>query len=128
MWLHPLPGPKPNGAPPQDYRLPYSQFVSGYDTTKFVDVYPGVYDQEGASAGHGYLDGEFPVLLVGEHSDGTFVSYVGCYVMGGMQGIDMGIVSGAFTKIGESTDVPSLKATLPALKTICGDLSGSLKL
>src|SRR5258708_40373106 len=112
MWLHPLRGPKPTGPPPADYRLPYDQFIAGYDTTKFLDVYPGIYDQEGASAGHGYLDGEFPVLLVGEHTDGTFESYVGCYVIGVMQGIDMGIVRVAFTIIGEGTDVPRLKATL----------------
>jgi len=126
MWLHPLPGPKPNGAPGQDYRLPYTQFVSGYIKTKFVEVYPGVYNETGAYAGHGYLDGQFPVLLIGEHTDGTFESYIGCYVMGKMQGIDMGIVSGTFTKVGQGPDVPSLKAILPALKTICGDVSGNL--
>lgn len=127
LWLHPLPGPKPNGAPPADYRLPYNQFVSGYNDTKFVDVYPGSYDEEGGYAGHGYVDGKFPVLLVGEHTDGTFVSYIGCYVMGGMQGIDAGIISGAFNKVGEGPDIPSLKATLPALKTICDDVSANLK-
>src|SRR5579859_3698909 len=85
LWLHPLPGPKPNGAPPADYRTPYAQFVSGYSTTKYVDVYLGVYDEQGGYMGHGYVDGEFPVLLVGEHTDGTFMSFIGCYVMGGMQ-------------------------------------------
>ena len=127
LWLHPVDGPKPNGAPPQDYRLPYNDFVSGYTTTKFVDVYPGVYDEEGGSAGHGYLDGKFPVMLIGEHTDGTYVSYVGCYIMGGMQGIDFGIVSGAFKQVSNGLDVPSLKANLPVLKSICAELSGSLR-
>jgi len=128
LWLHPLDGPKPNGAPPQDYRLPYNDFISGYATTKFVDVYPGFYDEEGGSAGHGYLDGKFPVMLIGEHTDGTYVGYVGCYVMGGMQGVPFGIVSGAFKQISNGPDVPSLYANLPMLKTICNDLGASLGL
>lgn len=123
LWLHPIPGPKPNGAPGEDYRTPYNDFVVGYATTKFVDVYPGTYLEEGGSAGHGYLNGEMPVLLIGQHTDGTYVAYIGCYVMGGMQGIDMGIVSGTFQQISDGVNVPSFMDNLPKLKTICNEVS-----
>src|SRR5262249_35170209 len=118
LWLRPLPGDKPNGAPPAAYRLPFNDFVAGYATTKFVDVYPGVYDEEGGYAGHGYLDGLFPVLLIGEKTDGLYEGYIGCYVMGGMQDVPFGIVSGSFKQISNALDIPRLKDNLPALKTI----------
>lgn len=127
LWLHPLPGPKPNGAPGADYRLPFNDFVAGYTTTKFINVYPGIYNEQGGSAGHGYLNGEFPVLLISEKTDGLFEGYVGCYVMGGMQDIPFGIVSGYFKQISNAQDIPRLKDNLPALKTICDDVAANLK-
>jgi hypothetical protein len=125
MWLKPLPGPKPNGMPAQDYRLPYNDFVAGYADTLFVNVYPGFYTETGGSAGHGYLDGVLPAVLVGQHTDGSVVSYYGCYVMGWLDQSKLGIVSGTFLPLTQD-DVPGGKAILDALKTDCFSLQLSL--
>lgn len=97
-WLAPLPGPKPNGAPATDYRTPYNTWVNGYATTKHIFVYPGAYNEGGAAAGHPYLNGFLPVVLVSEHTDNTFEAYAGCYVMGWLPNGTLGIVNGAFTR------------------------------
>ncbi len=99
QWLHPLPGPKPNGAPATDYRLPYADFVAGYQDTSYAFAYLGAFNEQGASAGHGYLDGTIPAVLVGQHSDGSVVSYYGCYVIGLLPNSQLGIVSGKFLPI-----------------------------
>jgi hypothetical protein len=125
MWLKPLPGPKPNGMPAQDYRLPYNDFVAGYADTLFIGVYPGSYTETGGSAGHGYLDGVLPAVLVGQHSDGSVVSYYGCYVMGWLDQSKLGIVSGTFLPLTQG-DVPSGKTILESLKTDCFSLQLSL--
>jgi hypothetical protein len=125
MWLKPLPGPKPNGMPAQDYRLPYNDFVAGYTDTLFIDVYPGSYTETGGSAGHGYLDGVLPAVLVGQHTDGSVVSYYGCYVMGWLDRDKLGIVSGTFLPLTQG-DVPGGKAILESLKTDCFSLELSL--
>jgi hypothetical protein len=117
MWLQPIPGPKPNGAPPADYRLPYDQFVAGYANTTAVSLYMGDCDCGGGFAGHGYIAGVVPAVLIGEHVDGTFVTYYGCYVMGGFISGGMGIVSGNFQQI--SQDVPNGSVILSLLSTPC---------
>jgi hypothetical protein len=99
QWLQPMPGPKPNGAPALDYRLAYADFVAGYADTVYAYAYLGAFNEQGASAGHGYLDGTIPAVLVGQHSDGSVVSYYGCYVLGFLQGGTLGIVSGTFLPI-----------------------------
>lgn len=96
MWLQPLPGPQPNGAPATDYRPPSNTFASGYSNTYYIDVYTGPYNQTGASAGHSYLDGYLPAVLIGQHTDNTFVTYYGCYVMGYLPNGSLGIVNGRF--------------------------------
>ena len=100
LWLQPLPGPKPNGAPPEDYRSPFGEFVSGYANTQFISVYTGDYVFTGSSAGRPYLDGVLPTVLVGQNSDGAFETFAGCYVFGGLSN-DIGIVSGTFTKVAD---------------------------
>ncbi len=125
MWLKPLPGPKPNGMPAQDYRLSYNDFVAGYADTVFIDVYPGSYTETGGSAGHGYLDGVLPAVLVGQHTDGSVVSYYGCYVMGWLDQSKLGIVSGTFLPLTQG-DVPGGKTILESLKTDCFSLQLSL--
>jgi len=123
MWLHPLPGPKPNGAPAVDYRLPYDTFVKGYATTLWVNMYLGKYQYGGASAGHPYLDGIMPAVLIGEQTDGTLQVYSGCYVLGGSQTAlaPIGIVSGTLNLW--STDVPTGAAIDGLLDTPCTNLN-----
>ena len=104
LWLHPIAGPKPNGAPAVDYRLPYADFVAGYSDTVYVFGYYGSYIENGASAGHSYLDGYLPVVLVGYHADGSLSAASGCYVLGtlsngGVGAKSLGIVSGIFKVI-----------------------------
>ncbi len=119
-WLQPIPGPKPNGQPAQDYRPPYPAFVSGYGDTVYADAYLGTYNETGASAGHGYLNGLMPAVLVGQHTDGSIVSYYGCYVVGGLPSGQLGIVSGAFVHF--SNDVPTGQQILQYLNLDCTSL------
>jgi len=105
-WLHPLPGPKPNGAPAEDYRTPYSDFVAGYSDTLYVFGYYGPYNESGAFSGHGYVDGMIPTVLIGLHTDGSVTSYYGCYVLGfqasnppSASPVPLGIISGTFNPI-----------------------------
>ena len=97
-WLYPIPGDKPNGQPARDYRQSFADFSNGYADTVWIDAYPGVYNETGASAGHGYLDGLMPMVLVGQRTDGTIAAYQGCFVMGAFLNGTPGIVSGKFTK------------------------------
>lgn len=120
MWLHPIDGPKPNGAPAVDYRQPFNEFQNGYNDTTFVNLYTGTYNEQGASAGHSYLNGLMPVVVVGQHSDGTFVSYAGCYVIGGQTNGQVGIVSGKLNKL--ATDVPLGADILANLNIDCTSL------
>ncbi len=120
QWLQPLPGPKPNGQPAQDYRPAYPQFVSGYGDTVYADAYLGTYNETGASAGHGYLNGLMPAVLVGQHTDGSIVAYYGCYVVGGLPNGQLGIVSGAFVHF--SNDVPTGQQILQYLNVDCTSL------
>ena len=120
MWLQPLPGPMPNGGPPADYRPPFDQFVNGYQDTAFVNVYPGNYLHLGAAAGRPYLAGYLPAVLVGQHTDGQFVTYAGCYVIGALPSGGPGIVNGRFRLLYE--DVPMGDDILTALNLDCGAL------
>ncbi|MBX3085832.1 MAG: hypothetical protein KF716_29610 [Anaerolineae bacterium] len=123
-WLHPLPGPKPNGAPATDYRQTLVQFATGYKDTTFVSLYMGEFNQTGASAGHSYLDGLLPAVLVGQHTDGSVVTYYGCYVIGGQDGLpygNLGIVSGAFKLLGN--DVPNAQMIAQYLNIDCTTLN-----
>jgi hypothetical protein len=121
MWLQPLPGPKPNNAPAQDYRLPYDRFVAGYADTIYVNAYFGDYIETGASMGHTYLDGVLPAVLVGQHTDGSVVSFYGCYVLGKLTPNGLGIVSGKFLPLIDG-DAPTGQAVLQALKIDCFSL------
>jgi hypothetical protein len=102
LWLQPLPTPDPDGAPPSDYRLPFDSFVLGYSNTRYVTVYAGQFDYQGAAAGKPYLKGFLPVVLVSESVDGSFETFTGCYVIGGLtNGFDnSGIVNGRFNSLG----------------------------
>ncbi|HEX2619191.1 MAG TPA: hypothetical protein VHL11_03560, partial [Phototrophicaceae bacterium] len=85
--------------------------------TFYVDLYTGVYNEMGASAGHGYLNGMMPVVLIGQHTDGTFIAYSGCYVMGFKLDGTAGIVSGKLTKLVDG--IPSGTDILTALNIDC---------
>lgn len=124
MWLKPIPGPKPNGAPAQDYRLPYTQFVNGYNDSGYINIYLGDYLYGGASAGHSYLDGILPAVLVDQHTDNSIVSYYGCYVLGGLSDGNLGIVSGYFLPLPTpTTGVPTGNLILESLKIDCTQLA-----
>jgi hypothetical protein len=96
MWLQPIPGPKPNGQPAEDYRPPFEAFRTGYGNTSYVYVYPGDAVEGGAAAGHSYLDGYIPAVLVGQQTDGSLAAYYGCYVTGFLPDGTLGIVNGRF--------------------------------
>jgi hypothetical protein len=121
FWLQPLPGPKPNGAPAQDYRPPFTQFQNGYTNTLYVNAYFGDYNQMGGSAGHSYLDGLLPVVLVGQQTDGSFQAYYGCYVIGHLTNGALGIVNGKFTLF--ANDVPTGDLILQYAATDCTQLA-----
>jgi|GEM_PF-875045 len=120
-WLQPLPGPKPNGAPAQDYRPTFTAFQNGYADTAYVNAYFGTYNQTGASAGHSYLDGLLPAVLVGQKTDGTFAAYSGCYVMGYLPNGVLGIVNGKFTLV--ANDVPTGDVILQYVNLDCTQLA-----
>ncbi len=121
-WLQPIPGPKPNGAPALDYRLPYADFVAGYADTVYAFAYLGDYDEEGASMGHSYLDGMIPAVLIGYHTDGSVAAYYGCYVLGSLQNGQLGIVSGTFLPF-PAPNIPNGSAILAKLATDCTTLN-----
>jgi hypothetical protein len=120
-WLQPTAGPKPNGAPAADYRPSFTQFQNGYSNTYYVNVYFGVYNQTGASAGHSYLDGLLPAVLIGQQNDGTFAAYYGCYVMGRLPNGVLGIVNGKFTLF--ANDVPTGDTILQYMNLDCTQLA-----
>lgn len=120
-WLQPIPGPKPNGQPAQDYRQPYTQFVSGYSDTTWINVYPGAYNQTGASAGHSYLDGLMPVVLVGQRTNGAVTAYYGCFVVGAFPNGSFGIVSGRFIPF--LNDIPTGDQIVAHEPTDCTSLN-----
>jgi hypothetical protein len=123
-WLHPLPSPKPNGAPAMDYRQPYQQYVNGYADTVYVNILMGDYIYMGASAGKPYLGGLIPAVLIGQRTDGSFTAYYGCYVIGSQQGLpfsNIGIVSGDFKLL--SNGYPSGTLVLQYLNFDCSGLN-----
>ncbi len=120
-WLHPIPGPKPNGQPAQDYRPTYTAFVNGYSDTVWIDIYPGAYDESGASAGHSYLDGMMPMVLVGQRNNGTVTAYYGCFVVGAFPTGEFGIVSGRFFAF--LNDIPTADQIIAHEPTDCPSLN-----
>jgi hypothetical protein len=96
MWLHPAPGPQPNGSPATDYRTPFANFQAGYTDTNFIYPYFGNYAYMGAAAGKPYLDGLLPAVLVAQKTNGTYQTYAGCYVIGRLTNGHYGIVNGRF--------------------------------
>lgn len=127
LWLAPLPGPKPNGAPAVDYRPNLPSFIEGYWQTKTIAVYTGSlgeYQFGGASAGHSYLDGFQPIVLVAEESNGQITTYSGCFVMGHFVSGGMGIVNGQLQLLMDG--VPSADVINTALSIDCSSLGISL--
>jgi len=94
LWLFPLPGQQPNGAPATDFRTPLDQFASGYFDTYHITLYTGTYQFGGATAGRSYLEGFMPVVLVGQEFGGQITSFSGCYALGRFIDGRMGIVNG----------------------------------
>jgi hypothetical protein len=120
LWLSPIDGPQPNGQPSVDYRPAYSNFVNGYANTLTIAAYAGDYQYGGPSAGHAYLDGMLPVVLVSQQSNGTVQAYSGCYVMGRFPGGQMGIVNGELSLFANET--PSGSEIVQQLATNCFNL------
>ncbi len=120
-WLFPIPGEKPNGQPAEDYRQSFADFSNGYSDTTWIDSYPGVYNETGASAGHGYLAGLMPMVLVGQRTDGSIAAYQGCFVTGAFLNGTPGIVSGSFVKFLD--DVPTGDQIVAAQNIDCTSLN-----
>ena len=120
-WLFPIAGPKPNGQPATDYRQTFAAFSAGYADTTWIDTYPGVFDATGASAGHGYLSGLMPIVLVGQKIDGSVTGYSGCFVMGAFLNGLPGIVSGRFTQFVD--DAPTGDQIVAAQNIDCTSLN-----
>jgi hypothetical protein len=121
LWLEPLSGPLPNGGPPTDYRLPFDQFAAGYANTQYINVYTGLYDEAGASAGKSYLNGLMPVVLIGQTNDNQFDVYAGCYVIGFKADGSYGIVNGQVFSM--DNNVPLGYDILEYLNTSCVELA-----
>lgn len=127
LWLAPVPGPQPNGAPAVDYRPFLPDFIEGYLQTRTIVVYTGSmgeYQFLGASAGHGYLDGFQPVVLVAEETNGQITTYSGCYVMGHFLSGGMGIVNGRLQVL--TGGVPTATMINSALSVDCTSLGISV--
>lgn len=126
LWLAPIPGPKPNGAPAEDYRPSLPDFINGYSLTRSIAAYTGSmgnYQYGGASAGHSYLDGFQPIVLVGEESNGKITSYSGCFLMGRFLSGGMGIVNGKLQVL--VNGVPTADLINSALSIDCSTLAMS---
>lgn len=120
MWLFPLPGTQPNGAPAQLYRPEFSNFVAGFDTTRFISVYTNGYLFEGAAAGRSYLDGFLPVVFVAEAANSAFTTFGGCFAMGRFVDGRMGIINGSFSILVDR--VPTATEIAEALQLDCTTL------
>jgi hypothetical protein len=110
QWLSPA-----NGLA-RDYRLPYQQFVSGYADTRYVTVYAGQFQTIPQNQQRGYLWLYVPIVLVGQHTDGSFVTYSGCYALGYIAENTVGIVNGRFQLL--QNDTPNGSIIFNALNTI----------
>jgi hypothetical protein len=99
----------------RDYRLTYQQFVNGYRDTAYVTAYVGGYQSIPANQQRSYLSLFVPVVLVGQHRDGTYVTYSGCYALGYLSTNMMGIVNGRFQLL--MNDVPDAPTIFNALNT-----------
>jgi hypothetical protein len=93
------------------YLAPYADFVAGYADTEYVTVYAGSNQAVGTTS-YFYT----PMVLVSEHSDGSFDSYSGCYVFGRFNAGNLGIVNGKFTLLLEEVpDSTTIFDTLTGL-------------
>lgn len=118
FWLTPAIGL------PQEYRLPYDQFVAGYAETSYISVYTGVYSFGGATAGAPYLDGMLPVVLVGQNKDGSFEAFGGCFALGFDAQGNLGIVNGEFYTM--TSTVPDGSLIVEYLQIDCVQLGMDL--
>jgi hypothetical protein len=111
-WLSPAQGLA------QDYRQTYQQFVSGYDDTVSVTVYAGHSQAFPENQRRSYLWTYVPAVLVGQHSDGSYVTYSGCYALGytAQSPNGIGIVNGRFQLL--QNDVPNATSIFNALSTL----------
>jgi hypothetical protein len=111
-WLSPAQGLA------RDYRLPYQQFVSGYGDTVNVTVYVGYAQAIPQHQQRSYLWTYLRVVLVGQHSDGSYVTYSGCYALGytAQSPNGIGIVNGRFQLL--QNDVPNATSIFNALNTL----------
>jgi hypothetical protein len=110
QWLT----PETHGLP-RDYRLPYQQFVNGYGDTEYVTAYAGGFQQIPVHQQRSYLSFFLPVVLVGQHTDGSYVTYSGCYALGYVGVNTLGIVNGRFQLL--LNDVPNAATIFNALNT-----------
>jgi hypothetical protein len=113
MWLSAGEGPAS-----RSYAPSYTNFVSGYADTDYVTVYLGT--KQALNPPNALLD-YLPAVLVGEHTDGSFVTYSGCYAMGRYSTGGIGIVNGRFSLLKD--DTPTSDEIFNALASVnCASL------
>lgn len=98
---------------PSDYRPLYSNYVTGYGDTVYVTVYAGDAQAIPSFNRRNYHVAYVPAVLVGQHTDGNFVAYSGCYAIGVLDVQSYGIINGRFTLVTES--VPTAEIIFNAL-------------
>jgi len=99
-----------------DYRPPFNQFVRGYGDTMHVMAYAGDAQVVPAHQQHSYLNAYLPVVLVGQHFDGAFVTFGGCYALGDLTTSAQGIVNGHFQLL--SNTVPDTNMIFSTLNNL----------
>jgi hypothetical protein len=111
-WLSPAHGLA------RDYRQTYQQFAAGYRDTRYVTVYTGYAQAIPENQRHNYLWTYLPAVLVGQHTDGSYVTYSGCYALGytAQSPNGIGIVNGDFQLL--QNDVPNATNIFNALNTL----------
>jgi hypothetical protein len=113
VWLSAGEGPASRSYAPN-----YNNFVSGYADTEYVTVYLGA--SQALNPANYRLD-YVPAVLVGEHTDGSFVTYSGCYAMGRYNTGGVGIVNGRFSVLKD--DAPTAEEVFDALAGLnCANL------
>jgi hypothetical protein len=95
----------------------YAQFVQGYADTAWVTLNTGTVIED---AGAGSIYGEVPVVLQAKHTDGTYLTFYGCYIVHGSNiepGRPLDISNATIKQDSSGAAVPTL---LAKAASICG--------
>jgi hypothetical protein len=95
----------------------YAQFAQGYTDTAWVTLSTGTVTED---AGAGSTYGEVPVVLQAKHTDGTYLTFYGCYIVRGSNiepGRPLAISNATIKQADAGATVPTL---LTKATSICG--------